>query len=52
MSHHPWAQELKKDVMTKRATGRRGTFKNYNLKDRLFVLTPTHLAYYEGNTEV
>ncbi|XP_047141451.1 cytoplasmic tyrosine-protein kinase BMX isoform X2 [Hydra vulgaris] len=48
MFHSNQSQILKQEVLTKRAIGKcRATPINY--KERLFVLTPTHLTYYEGN---
>lgn len=45
-------RELKVSVMWKRAQGRKKVLTTVNWKERVFVLTPKTLNYFEGNCEV
>jgi len=44
-------KELKVGMLTKRAQQKKSISRT-NFKERVFVLTQTHLAYYEGNLQV
>ena len=44
-------RELKVGMLTKRAQQKRSISRT-NYKERVFALTQTHLAYYEGNLQV
>lgn len=52
MFHNTEDQILKQEILRKRATGRKSIIKTYGLKTRLFILTTSHLSYYDGNEEV
>ena len=41
---------IKEDILTKRAIGK-SFIRNFSLKERKFVLTPTDLIYYECSEE-
>lgn len=45
-------RELKVAVMWKRAQGKKKVLSSVNWKERVFVLTPKTLNYFEGNYEV
>lgn len=45
-------RELKVAVMWKRAQGKKKVLSSVNWKERVFVLTPKTLNYFEGNHEV
>lgn len=45
-------RELKVSVMFKRAQGRKKVLTSVNWKERVFVLTPKNLNYFEGSCEV
>jgi hypothetical protein len=45
-------RELKVDLMLKRSQGKKKILTAINYKERVFVLTPKQLHYYEGTTEV
>ncbi len=45
-------RELKVSVMWKRAQGRKKVLTSVNWKERVFVLTPKTLNYFEGSCEV
>lgn len=51
MFHNTEDQILKQEILRKRATGRKSIIKTYGLKTRLFILTTSHLSYYDGNEE-
>ena len=45
-------RELKVSVMWKRAQGKKKVLTSVNWKERVFVLTPKTLNYFEGTHEV
>ncbi len=45
-------RELKVDLMLKRSQGKKKILTAINYKERVFVLTPKQLQYYEGTKEV
>ena len=45
-------REIKVSVMWKRAQGRKKVLTSVNWKERVFVLTPKTLNYFEGSCEV
>lgn len=45
-------RELKVSVMWKRAQGKKKVLTSVNWKERVFVLTPKTLNYFEGSCEV
>lgn len=45
-------RELKVSVMWKRAQGKKKVLTSVNWKERVFVLTPKTLNYFEGSAEV
>ena len=45
-------REVKVSVMWKRAQGRKKVLTSVNWKERVFVLTPKTLNYFEGSCEV
>jgi len=50
MFHNTKDQVLKQDILKKRATGR-SKINTINYKERLFVLTPSSLSYYEPGSQ-
>lgn len=45
-------REIKVDLMLKRSQGKKKILTAVNYKERVFVLTPKQLQYYEGTKEV